>query len=375
MAKRSEKAVPLTGVGAMHRNNFDALRLCMALLVIWSHSFALYFGTEAREPVSMLLAGHYNAGNVGVRVFFIVSGFLICHSWLRSPDIADYLGRRIMRIYPGFLVAAAICAFVVVPLFSVQGWAALTPGEVLKSLGSHLLLRDRMPTADTFPDNPIAAVNGALWSIPFEFWCYLATPVIGLLGLLRRRGLLLALAVAIMAVRVWLDLTGRQPGGGVIGLIIGWPYAWFNLAPCFLAGMLVRLYHDRLTRSPALLVAGVVAMVAAANLLPGIWSKIICDLLFPPVVAYATFMFAFSSRLRLHGVARHGDFSYGTYLYGFPIQQMVMALAGGWMPFAVYVPVVTALSLAAGVLSWNAVEKHFLPRSRQQKVPAAAAEA
>lgn len=90
---------------AMRRNNFDAIRLAMALLVIWSHCFAIYYGSEANEPISRLMGGHYNAGNVGVWVFFIISGFLITHSYVRSPDLLAYLRRRVARIHPGFIVA------------------------------------------------------------------------------------------------------------------------------------------------------------------------------------------------------------------------------------------------------------------------------
>lgn len=76
---------------------------------------------------------------------------------------------------------------------------------------------------------------------------------------------------------------------------------------------------------------------------------------------------AFSGRLRLHDISRRGDFSYGTYLYGFPIQQIVMALWGASLPFALYVPATMLLALMAGVLSWHLVEQWFLPRSRRQR--------
>src|SRR5262245_27727188 len=99
-------------------NNFDAIRLAMALLVVWSHSFALYYGSEKNEPISLLLSGAYNAGNIGVMVFFIVSGFLIPQSFSRSGSLTNYLARRARRIYPGYLVATSLCAFAVIPLFS-----------------------------------------------------------------------------------------------------------------------------------------------------------------------------------------------------------------------------------------------------------------
>lgn len=353
---------------ALRRNNFDAIRLAMALLVIWSHCFAIYYGSEANEPISLLLGGHYNAGKVGVWVFFIISGFLITHSYVRSPDIRTYLKRRVQRIHPGFVVATSICAFLVVPLFSTQGFALLSAGEVARTIGWNLLLQGYMPPSDAFAGNPVHAVNGALWSISFEFWCYLAVAAFGVARLINRRVALVVVLGLIMAVRIWLDLTDRKPGGGIIGDIIGWPYLWFSVAPCFLTGMLVYLYRDRLPRSRALLVTSLAALVAVAHLpLPPVASKILCDILFPTVTAYAVFHLAFSDRIRLHHAARYGDFSYGTYLYGFPIQQMVMAGFGAVLPFFLYVPVTMALSLLAGALSWHLVEQWFLPRSRRTR--------
>src|ERR1700732_1330773 len=99
-------------------NNFAAIRIVMALLVVWSHCFALYLGSEATEPISVILHGMTNAGRVAVQVFFVVSGFLITQSFERSSSSWAYLKKRVARIYPGYLVATAICAFLIIPAFS-----------------------------------------------------------------------------------------------------------------------------------------------------------------------------------------------------------------------------------------------------------------
>ena len=113
------------------RNNFDAIRLAMALLVVWSHSFAIYMASEDREPISLLTNGLYNAGNVGVLVFFIISGFLICQSYNQRKTVRRYFERRVRRIYPGYVIATVVCAFVVIPVFSTH--ADLSATEVFKT--------------------------------------------------------------------------------------------------------------------------------------------------------------------------------------------------------------------------------------------------
>lgn len=329
-------------------NHFNSIRLAMAALVIWSHCFAIFYGTEDFEPISLLLNGHYNAGNVAVRVFFIVSGFLIAQSFERSSSAYSYMKKRVARIYPGYLVATGICAFVIAPAFAST--IDLSANQVLKTLGLNLLLQGHMPPSDAFSTHPVHAINGALWSIPFEFWCYIGVVAVGIVGVLRCRLLILLSALAMMAVKGWLDLHGLKPGGGIVGLIVGWPYLWFSIGPCFLMGVLVYQYQKILRRSATLLLSLIAALLVAAHS-----SKIACDFLFPIATAYATFFIAFS-RSKIPDAARYGDFSYGTYLYGFPIQQMLLAMG---LPFVVYVPVSLALGLVAGVLSWHVVEKHF----------------
>jgi peptidoglycan/LPS O-acetylase OafA/YrhL len=157
----------LVCVSADHRgNNFDAIRLAMALLVVWSHSFAIHLGDEKMEWISLLLNGAYNAGNLAVMAFFIISGFLITQSFERSRTLRSYMEKRVRRIYPGYLVATSITAFIIAPLFGAQ-----LP-NVAKTIGLNLLLRNELPNA--FFSNPLPlATNGSLWSIPFEFWCYI----------------------------------------------------------------------------------------------------------------------------------------------------------------------------------------------------------
>lgn len=345
-------AEPLVPSGP-HINHFNTMRLAMALLVVWSHCFAMYYGTEDFEPISLLLDGKYNAGNIGVRVFFAISGFLIVQSWERSSSPRSYFEKRVRRIYPGYLVALAICSFVIVPLYASQGFSIITPGVVGEWAWKNLLMRNFIPETDAFAGNPISAVNGALWSIPFEFWCYIAVAALGLTGLLARRWFLLSALVVIMAVRVWLDATGRVPGGGIIATIIGWPYLWFSMAPAFLVGGVALKFGTEVPRSPWILAALAAATVAAAQLVE---SRIVFDLLFIPTMGYAVFYAAFSPA-SVPDAARFGDISFGTYLYGFPLQQMLVASAA--LTFPAYVAASFCLSIVAGWLSWTLVERHF----------------
>lgn len=346
--------------GALAANNFDALRLGMALLVVWSHCFALWYGTEAFEWVSLLLGGVYNAGNIAVLGFFTISGFLITLSYSRSSSPWRYLGRRIKRIYPGYITTTLVCSLIVVPLFSSRHFLDLAPREWL-GLASNLLLRNYIIASDAFASGP---VNGALWSIPYEFWCYLGVMAAGLMGLIHKRPVWPALAILLMLGRTALDVKGWVPGGSWLALIIGWPYLWFAVGPSFLLGAAVFEYRKSLPRSPLILASLLIATIASAHLFK---SPHVTRLLFPPAFAYLTFYLAFSPLLKWHGAARFGDFSYGTYLYAYPIQQMLVFTLRGHIPFALFVPLVMSLSLVAAVLSWHLCERWFV-RSAERKL-------
>lgn len=332
-------------------NNFNTIRIAMALLVVWSHSFALYFGTEANEPISRLTNGVANAGEIAVDVFFMVSGFLITQSWERSRSWWSYLRKRVARIYPGYMVATALCAFVLLPIYIHQRY---TPALAAKTIGLNLLLQGYFPAKDVFLRNPVTAPNGSLWSIPFEFWCYIGVLILGVATLLRRRLALVAFFVVIIAVKIWLDVTGREPGGGIVGLIIGWPYIWFRMLPCFLVGTLAYLYRERLPRSATLLIAALTAFLLAAHF--SLTRLLAQDVLLPIVVAYAMLYLAFA--VRMPDAARFGDFSYGSYLYAYPIQQIFKAEFS--LGFPAFVTLSMISTLAAGALSWYGVERYFL---------------
>src|SRR6266851_4350065 len=341
-------------------NNFDALRLAMALFVVWSHSFALGLPSgETVEPISIITNGHYNAGNIGVMVFFAISGFLICESYLKSGDTLSFLIKRVRRIYPGYMVATTIGAFVVTPLFSTL-YKISTP-EIAKTFALNLLLRGYAPPSIVFARNYSQALNGSLWSIPYEFWCYIGIAALGVLAPLTKPRLIVSAIVLTVLSRTVLDLLDKKPGLGLIGDIFGWPYEWLLILPCFFIGTAAFLLKEQLPRSKFIFVAIVTCFIAACHAPVGPkWQKILAEATFPAAMAYSVFYFAFSRTIKLRNVAANGDFSYGTYLYAFPIQQMLVSTFV--LPFPIFVMLSVVLSLAAGFLSWNTVEKWFLHR-------------
>lgn len=340
-------------------NNFDSLRLIFAVLVIFSHSFPITRGSNSTEPLSMLTNGQLTIGKISVWGFFVISGFLITHSWQRVPSVGKYLMRRISRIYPGFAVNAMLTALVLVPI------AADPVAYFPVSFSSFLLNTLRLQSFEyppVFVHNPGGGVlNGSLWSVPFEFWCYLGVMVLGLAGLLRRRWVVVVLFLLVIAFHLYLDVTGYLPGGGILGRVVGYPVFWATVLPFFLAGTIFQLYGGcRLLRAP--FVGPAAVLLFSSNFIPHGFV-----ITMPTCGAYLLMALAYLPLLHPLNLGRFGDFSYGTYLYAFPIQQLLEQYAHGhispWLLFASATP----FALLLGVLSWFLVERHFLQRNSQLK--------
>lgn len=342
-------------------NNFDAIRLMMALLVVWSHSFAIWFGTEASEPISLIMGGTYNAGNIAVLTFFAISGFLITASWQRRRGWLSFLRSRVARIFPGYLAAILVCSFVAAPALLGHGFTIGRP-EFLGLL-SNFLLRNYI-----VGDGAVGPVNGSLWSIPFEFWCYLAVLAFGAFGIFRKKYFVPIAAVVLIGIRIWLDLTGRHPSGGRLETIIGFAYLWFTVAPPFLLGASMLLYPDRFVRNSTLLAGTIAVPLLAAHLpIAEQYCLVITRAVFPFALVYSVLYVAFAPSPRLPNVKNlGGDYSYGCYLYAFPIQRLLEHFGRGSLSFAVFVAVSLALSILAGMASWFLVEQWFLPRKKRE---------
>jgi peptidoglycan/LPS O-acetylase OafA/YrhL len=357
-----ESASPalLAPIDAQRANNFDFLRFTLATLVVVSHCYLLtslrHVDFLRTEPVLRVTRGQIDGGALAVDGFFLISGFLITHSWQHSRRPTDYLRKRVLRIYPGFLAAVLFGICVVGPLGTTDLRAYGSSLHPLRTLYymAQLVGPNLTPVFTNLPAPN--QINGSLWTIRYEFWCYLLVVALGLLRLLPRRGLVLAFCLPVYAaygVQAALHLVLMQ--GREIRLL-GAPDNYPRFLTYFLVGMVFYLYRDRVLRSRGLLLLSVGLLLAAA------WAGRGLEAILPWCGGYALFYTAFSPALRLHDFARYGDLSYGIYLYAFPIQQLVLyALHGNLSPpmlFALAFPVTVLFAL----LSWHLVEKPFLKK-------------
>jgi peptidoglycan/LPS O-acetylase OafA/YrhL len=340
---------------APRQNNFDFLRFWLAVLVIFSHAFALPAGSDKAEPLYRLSGGQLSWGGFAVDAFFVISGYLITASWLHSKGLGDFLWKRALRIYPGFIAAVAFGVLVVSPLAMGRFARPDFPAWLLGTAN----LRGYSPPG-VFADLPVRALNGSLWSVSYECWCYVGVAALGLTALLPRRRAVLALLLAAIAVSVVFVVKDLKPGGKWLGVLFGYPPFWARLLPYYLAGMTFYLWRDRIPSSKALALLALLLMAAAVLVPP--WGV---AAVFPIAATYLLLYVAFLPRTGVAGWARYGDFSYGMYLYAFPLQQLLLHWRPGLGPWALFA-LATPLTLVLAAVSWHAVESPCLRLKRRR---------
>ena len=196
-------------------NNFDVLRLLAASLVLFSHSYAL---TDNAEPFAEISG--WTFGEVGVVMFFAMSGFLIAKSWSDRPQLVPFAVKRALRILPALVVAVSVTVFVIGPLFTTLPLSSYFSDPVtwLYLVRCSLLITFFGTLPGVFEDNPYPdAVNGSLWTLPVEACCYAMAAMLGTLGLLRRSAVLGAFGFLLILFVTPLSPFSDAPAGGTTG--------------------------------------------------------------------------------------------------------------------------------------------------------------
>jgi peptidoglycan/LPS O-acetylase OafA/YrhL len=331
-------------------NNLNSIRLLLALSVILTHSFPLslgggYGGPAKIEPLNAWTHQQEQFGSVAVDLFFFISGMLITASWLRSKSMPDFLMKRVLRIYPGFIAAVGLSgmiALIFCPDFRHGiGFGISWSFQMLQDW-LYLTYRS-LDQKGIFENNPFTSIaNGSLWTIQTEFRCYLLVAVIGLFCCFKQRALiLLGTFVVFLAYSK--------------SLLQGHDAAHFDrrFLTYFLFGTCAWLWRDRILFSKWLVFGSLIALIAASQFKP--WFSIILT----AAGGYCTLWLGYGPRLAALEWTGRTDLSYGTYLYSWPVQQLVAmheSLRIPWINFLIATP----LTLALAWVSWHAVEKRFL---------------
>lgn len=337
-----------------HANRFDCLRWLAAWLVLAGHSYTLG-GVGDDEPLYRFMAP-LRLGDVGVAVFFILSGYLVVLSLERSPHVLSFLWRRALRIYPALFVVVVLCVVGLGPwltrLSAEAYWAAPVTWEYGLNASAYWI---RFWLPGVFEANPWPrAVNGSLWSLPYELLCY-ALLAIAACFPLSLRSKVMALFLFFGGLWVWRIVAALDsPFHRVWGL----DAYHARLGTIFFLGAVVgvwrHVFRPRLWH-------GALALTAALLVEPGPWQ----GTLFLTALAWMALGLALNALWLPDVPDRIGDWSYGLYLYGFPVQQILAHFHVHQQGVAAFLFWSTLCTLVPAALSWYCVEKPVLSRFRK----------
>jgi len=319
-------------------NNFDGLRLMGALFVLISHEFVIAGRSEGIE-----ICGH-SLGNLGVLLFFSISGYLITASWLNDSNLRRFANKRALRIWPGY--AAVILIAPLIALLFVQPPHAFT---MLTHYWPQVWFQGH--ECGFFWHSPQVSMNTSLWSIPFEIGCY---GVLALAGIMSGKNLRWALLIGALVILVvftfWMHAEEIYPTTNKTRPV-AFTVTYFG--SFFLAGGLLKCFPKALSKT------GVASSLAigAAGFIAG---QVMVGLLFTvPVLAISIGLRSWPA---LRSAGKFGDLSYGLYLWGWPSQQIVLVLLGKSQPYGVLLAASVALATVFALLSWHLIEKPCLSR-------------
>jgi peptidoglycan/LPS O-acetylase OafA/YrhL len=330
----------------MDKNNFDGVRVALALIVVFSHLAAL-----TQLPNFKYFEVIFNS-NFAVRSFFAISGFLVTKSYLSSRTTLQYAEKRLRRIYPAYASTILLCLLAGLFVTNLPPYDFIKSSQTLKYLVANLIfLNFIQPTLPAvFESNPIQAVNGALWTIKVEVMLYFCIPA--LIFFFKRLGSATTTFIIFFLSVSWVYFFIFQYDGSK-GEELARQFP--GQLSYFALGALFATNEKIITKIKFIALAGLLALFMTNNPL----ARLVID-----PIAYSSIVIYLSiSAVKNLNLGKFGDVSYGIYLYHFPIIQVL--IFAGWFETNVWIgfSATFVATLIIAFTSWHLIEKKLLKRT------------
>jgi peptidoglycan/LPS O-acetylase OafA/YrhL len=324
---------------------FDYLRLSLSIMIIVYHSVAVCYGRDAEIP--LWTGWHRPFVYFMVPSFFALSGFLVAGSLERNA-IPAFISLRALRIFPALSVEVFVSAFIIGPLVTSIGLFDYFSSAEFFQYFRNLVGDIQYHLPGVFIDQPMDVVNSQLWTVPFELECYLVIVGLALVGFVRRPYWLLAVTIGLI-----LALIAKASFIGPI-----WQFAMpgRGLMACFLLGVSSYRLRTVIPYSPFLLIVSLVSYCVFCS-----FNSMLPLTTLP--VAYMTMFLGLQDPPRF-SLVEGADYSYGMYLYGYPIQQSVYYFFPQFRNPYFNTAVSLVLAGLLAYLSWTFIESKLLDRKK-----------
>lgn len=336
----------LGDLASRRNNNFNLIRMLAATAVLISHSYPLALGHDAVEPLLDWIG--LSLGELAVITFFCVSGFFISLSRDRAGSTTDFFAARFLRIYPGLTLVLLLSVFLIGSVFTtLRASEYFRSGETYGYLTHNLTLFSmKFQLPGVFENNPWPGINGSLWTLFYEVALYVLVGGLGAFAFYSEgrkfAGFLLfyaALYVAFKAMTLNSSLLSD----------IHRAEFFFTWSLPFVLGMSFYRYRHHIQHRS-------IGLVPLAALAACTWRTPYFFECFVLAWTYLIFYLGFATHPVIDRYNQLGDYSYGVYIYAFPIQEIVAYLCKGIGPVRMML-LAFPLSLLAAIFSWHLIEK------------------
>jgi len=334
-------------------NNLNFLRFLAASFVVFSHGQAVVGSQITKifgEPLSQF----------SVMTFFIISGYLITDSWERTHSTASYVINRCLRIFPALAIVTILSAMLLGPLLTNLSLNSYFTDFGFYNYFKNAALYAVYPLPGVFIDNHIPyAVNGSLWSLAPEFFCYILVALVGLSSRATARPYVYAVLFVLSAGVVLYFLISNAPPVVIYAADLKSGAA---VIAFFMAAAVCRYFGVK----PTLQIA--IPMLAIYLALSAVLPTHLLTILKWVCVTYIVLAVGLTPLPIVKNWGKRGDYSYGIYLYAFPVQQAIYQLTAGDIPAGSMIALSFVLSVLCGAASWHLVEKQFLKLKPKRKI-------
>ncbi|MGO8847677.1 MAG: acyltransferase family protein [Methylocella sp.] len=326
-------------------SGFDYLRIVLAISILCWHTALLCGGwnTVIGPPLSILMP----FTRLLVPMFFALSGFLVAGSLERTKTLLSFLGLRAFRIIPALGVEVILSALVFGPLLTTYSLSSYFNNSQFHSYFLNILGEIHYELPGVFQSNPVHIVNGQLWTVPYELACYILLSVITIFGIFKRVRWL-CLVLALYYVRQVQNVLIPFQIQHAPTFMASWAVA------CFIGGLIMYRCRDRIVWSGRLCLVSFVVTILLLSIPVGI------RFISLPV-AYMTVYIGLLNPKR-DKIILSGDYSYGVYLYGFPIQQALIAISPLFLIWYWNILAAAPLTIVIAAFSWWLIEKPALDK-------------
>ncbi len=339
--------------------SFDAMRLGLALIILLSHAKLITGSANSTLHLAdgaVVITGFSRPLKVAlVPIFFALSGFLVTGSALRLHQLKPFFMARALRIFPALTIEVALSALVLGPIFTALPLKDYFSSSEFFSYFGNILGFVHFELPGVFKSNPSTTVNANLWTLPSEFYCYLILGIALALGFLRRPQIFLSVIFVMLAAALAASLlVGFCVTPGI--------YPTPVIVIYFLIGAALFILRDQLPANWTLFFLSAALAYLSLMLPQAIFVS-------PVFVVYCTICLGTSDLLRWDALKQH-DYSYGIYLYGYPIAQALLTtfpiFRGHPYPFMLLAALSTVCFAAA---SWTWIEKPMLMLKKRRVKP------